>query len=170
MRYAQAGVHPSADGMMRVRDSVRLPDADAGKDRDLERTVYIHEGPVPVRKRVLTIPRSAAAFFLGALILFFVIQIGTRLSQRAAESKSIASMEQQIARISAENQSLTLEIAECRDSSRICYKAVQELGMMSSAAVEAVPVVAPDTRPYELKTVTTAQNSPSAAGLITGSR
>ena len=69
-----------------------------------------------------------------------------------------------------DNQRLELEIAECRDSSRICYRAVQELGTVSSAAVEAVPVVAPDTRPYQQRAVSAAVGSPSAAGLISGSR
>ena len=78
---------------------------------------------------------------------------------------------QAIAYTVLENRDLTRQIAECRASSRICYKAVQDLGMVSAAAVEAVPVVAPETRPFEMTNPAyTAQSSPAAAGMISGSR
>ncbi|MBQ9263306.1 MAG: hypothetical protein IJ189_03740 [Clostridia bacterium] len=170
MQYSTTGVHSIGNGVMHVRSQVRLPDADAGRNREEERQAYIHDGPVPSSKKTLTLPRGVAAFFLIVLSLYFVAQIGVRLNKRSSESKQISSMEQAIAHTIQENKDLTVQIAECRDSSRICYKAVQELGMMSSAAVEAVPVIAPDTRPYEVKTVSAAENSPSAAGIITGSR
>lgn len=171
MRYATAGVHQNNSGMMNVRWTVSLPDADAGRERDEEnRRAYVHQGPVPSSRRVWRVPLSWALLFLGALTLVFVVKIGTRLSARANESRQIASMEQAIINTIRENQELTLEIAKCRDSSRICYRAVQELGMMSSAAVEAVPVVAPDTRPFEHFSVSASAGSPSALGLSSGSR
>lgn len=170
MRYAQAGVHPRTEGMMNVRSSVRLPDADAGRERDPERQAYVHHGPVPSYKRVLRVPLTWALVFLAALSLIYIVKIGGRLNRRASETKQIASMEAAIIATAWDNQRLELEIAECRDSSRICYRAVQELGMVSSAAVEAVPVVAPDTRPYQQSAVSAAVGSPSAAGLISGSR
>lgn len=170
MRYAQTGVHQSNEKMMNVRSCVFLPDADAGRERDAGRQAYVHSGPIPVRRRTVTVPLSWALIFLAALSLVFVVRIGDRLSRRAGETRQIASMEKAIFATILENQQLEKDIAECRDSSRICYRAVQELGMMSSAAVEAVPVVAPDTRPFEHNTVSVAAASPSAAGLISGSR
>lgn len=170
MRYATMGVH-QARNVMNVRGSVRLPDADAGRDHESGRQAYAYQGVPPENRRTVTIPLSWALILLAIVALIFVIKIGGRLSRRAGETRQIASMEQAIAATIRENRDLTLEIAECRDSSRICYRAVQELGMMSSAAVEAVPVVAPDTRPYETQNaVSTAAASPIAAGLITGSR
>lgn len=170
MRYATMGVH-QARNVMNVRGSVRLPDADAGWDRDSERRAYVHPEGLPEYRRSVMIPMSWALIILGIVSLIFVIRIGDRLSRRAGETRQIVSMEQAIAATIRENRDLALEIAECRDSSRICYRAVQELGMMSSAAVEAVPVVAPDTRPHETQNaVSAAVASPSAAGLITGSR
>lgn len=170
MRYAQAGVHAPNSGMMNVRSHVILPDAEAGQDRDEERRAYVHTGPVPSSKRVVRIPVKWAVLILGALVLFFVFRIGGKLSQRASETKQISSMEQAIVATIRENMDMEAKIAKCRDSSRICYKAVQELGMVSSAAVTAVPVTAPDTRPFEPKAISTAAASPVAAGLISGSR
>ncbi len=170
MRYAQAGVHMNAGCMMNVRSHVSLPDAEAGRERDTDRQAYVHTGPVPSSKRVIRIPVKWVAAMLGVLVLIFVYRIGGKLNQRASETKQISSMEQAIVATIRENMDLEAKIAVCRDSSRICYRAVQELGMVSSAAVNAVPVTAPDTRPYEPKTVSTSAASPVAAGLISGSR
>lgn len=170
MRYAQAGVHAAPGGMMHVRSHVVLPDAEAGRERDGDRQAYVHRGPVPSSRRVIRIPVSWAAVILGVLALFFVIKIGGKLNQRASESKQISSMEQAIVATIRENMELETQVAKCRDSSRICYRAVQELGMVSSAAVNAVPVTAPDTRPFEQKSVSTAAASPAVPGLISGSR
>lgn len=171
MQYTVAGVQNNAmEAMMNVRGNVRLPDADAGRAADPERRAYVHDGPVPSSKKVLTVNRNGALIFLCLLFVFFGVKILSRVARRSAESKNISAMENSIAATILENRDLEVKLTSVRDSSRICYYAVQNLGMVSSAAVEAVPVYAPDTRPYETAKMNPAQNSPSAAGMISGSR
>ena len=70
-----------------------------------------------------------------------------------------------------DNVDLTVQVMEARDSSRICYAAAQNLGMVAATGVDAVLVVAPDTRPFEHESVW-AVNSPFSVqnGIISGSR
>lgn len=171
MQYATAGKHAVQADMMHVRGNVYLPYADAGRAEEGRRQAYVHDGPVPSSKRYWTVNRNGALVFLCLLFVFFGVKILTRVAARANESKNISAMQSSIAATIEENQRLAVKVAKARDSSRICYSAVQDLGMVSSAAVEAVPVIAPDTRPYGTMPLTTAaQTSPSAAGYITGSR
>ena len=52
---------------------------------------------------------------------------------------------------------LDLQILEARDVVRISYQAVQTLGMIPAEEAEMYYVTAPDTRPFEHKTVISAR-------------
>lgn len=169
MQYSIAGVHHQQ--VMQVRSHVYLPDAQVCAETDALRKAYVHDGQVaPQPRKVIKVSRNGALIFLCMLFVFFGVQILQRVAQRSAESKGIAAMERSIAAVEAENRNLTVQLAQVRGASRICYRAVQELGMVSSAAVEAVLVEAPDTRPGWAANTTPGQPSPAAQGLIAGSR
>ena len=172
MQYASAGVQKNDFNRLRVQSHVYLPDATAGMEQDpQDRKAFVHDGPVPSSRRRFTVSRNAALIFLCVLFVVFGYQVLVRAVAKSQESKNISLMEQSIYNTILENQGYAVEVAQARDSSRICYRAVQELGMVSSAAVEAVPVVAPDTRPHDAyRYNTAAAASPSAAGQISGSR
>ena len=149
MRYAVAGVHTSPRMAMNVQSHVYLPDAETGGMEQEERRVYVHKGPVPQYRKTVTIPLRLALIFLGALFIFYGVKIGSRVVQRNRQEQSIQTLRREIASTVIENQGYAAQVKECRNASRICYKAVQELGMVSPAAVEAVEVLALDTRPYQ---------------------
>ena len=61
--------------------------------------------------------------------------------------------------VQAEIDAVMPSVMEARNSATICYKAAQQLGMVASQGVEAIEIIAPDTRP-------TADSSLSAGVVI----
>ncbi len=172
MQYAAAGVQAAPGITMNVRANVRLPDSEAGQFWAQERQPYYAARIQPAAKRSMTMPANAALIFLAALILLFGVLVIGKACRRAEISKNISAMESSIAQTERDNAQLALEVSQARDSARISYAASQNLGMIASAGVEAVQIVAPDTRPFENQTAAQTASSPNAVpgAYISGSR
>ncbi|MBO4925370.1 MAG: hypothetical protein J5472_02715 [Clostridia bacterium] len=170
IQYASAGVQGMPGIRMNVRSNVRLPDSEAGCTELYDHQPFYAGRAVPVPRRHLTVPARGAALFLCALAVLFGAMILSRMSVKAGLSRDRSAMEDAIRKTLLENEDLKTQVAEARDQARICYAAMQSLGMISSSGVESVPVVARNTRPGQ--TVSAAANSPSSLpeGIITGSR
>ena len=173
MQYVMAGVQLAPGIRMNVRGNVRLPDSEAGHDDQRGRQPYyaaqVRSGR---RSGSVTVPATAALIFLCGLILLFGFLILDKTVQKAELSKKISSMESGIRETEADNMKLARDLTSARDSARISYEASQKLGMISSSGVEAVPVMAPDTRPFDTAKTAQAENSLLSAGggMISGSR
>lgn len=169
MQYAMAGVQAMPGMRMNVRSHVHVPDAEAGYDG--QRQPYYAAKTQRLPRRSATVPANVGIIFLCAVLLTFGIMVLDRACQRAELSKNISAMEGSIAQTIIDNSQLTLEVMEARDSSRICYAAAQDLGMVAATGVEAIQVMAPDTRP-DIQTESLTENSPFSVehGMITGSR
>ena len=170
IQYASAGVQGMPGIRMNVRSNVRLPDSEAGGAEMYDHQPFYAGRTAPAPRRHLTVPSRGAALFLCALMVLFGAMILSRMSVKASLSRDRSAMEASIQRTLQENRELEIQVAAARDQARICYAAVQSLGMISSSGVEAVPVVARTTRPGQ--TVMAAANSPLLLpeGIITGSR
>jgi len=170
MQYASAGVMGMPGIRLNVRSNVRLPDSEAGgAEMPLQQPFYAGCTASPPRPH-LTVTFRSAAVFLCALSVLFGAMILSRMSQKAQLARDRSAMESAILNTQAENEDLKRQVDEARDSARICYAAAQSLGMISSSGVEAVSVVARETRPAQ--TNTAMETSPYSArdGIITGSR
>lgn len=169
MQYAMAGVQAMPGMRMNVRSHVYVPDAEAGEGSD--RQPYYAASTRKAPRRAATIPANIGIIFLCAVFLAFAILVLNKACQRAELSKRISAMESGIAQTITDNSQLTLEVMAARDSSRICYAAAQEMGMVAATGVEAVQVMAPDTRPSR-QNISLTGDSPSPVwhGMITGSR
>ncbi len=170
VQYASAGVQGMPGIRLNVRSNVRLPDSEAGcADMPLQQPFYAGRTAAPPRRH-LTVPARGATIFLCALAVLFGALILNRVSQKAALARDRSAMESAIAQTVMENADMALRVAEARDSARICYAAVQNLGMISANGVEAVPVVARDTRPAQTRLAGEASPYSPPEGNITGSR
>ena len=171
-QYAVAGI-PSTPGMrMNVRSNVRVPDSEAGGGMEYDRQPYYAEtSQIVSPRRSITIPAHIGVIFLCAVFVIFGTMVLLRACERAELSKRISSMESSISQTIRDNTQLAVEVMEARDSARICYAAAQNLGMVAATGVDAVPVIAPDTRPFSNGSGPT-ESSPFSAGhgIITGSR
>lgn len=172
LQYAAAGVQAMPGIRMNVRSTVRVPDAEAGRDFDSARRPFDGGGetPIPPRQSV-TIPAHIGALFLCLVFVIFGCLVVNKACCRADLSRRISAMEEDITKVMRENSQLAVDVMQARESSDICFTAIQKLGMVSSSGVETVPVVAPDTRPFRAAGGQT-ENSPFSAGLgnISGSR
>ena len=169
VRYNVSGVQSAAGQRMNVRSNVTLPDAEAGMEWEEDREPFRADLAAKIaQKRSYDVPVHVAALILCAMFVVFGIAVIGKMVKKTEISKRITNMRQNIALTVQENQQLTLEVAAARDSAHISYMAVQNLGMVDSNSVEAVPVVAPETRPN--LTAQTTQTSLWEGGMITGSR
>ncbi|MBR6185797.1 MAG: hypothetical protein IKQ41_05990 [Clostridia bacterium] len=163
LQYVAAGVQAMPGMRMNVRSNVRLPDSEAGGFCAMERQPYYAEQVRPAQRRPITVPMNVALIFLCALFLVFGVMILNRTSQRAELAKRITGMKNSIAQTERDNARLALEVLNARDSARISEAAEQTCGMTASKNVETIPVVAPNTRPYETKLTVQADTSPTSA-------
>ena len=174
VQYAAAGVQALPGMRMNVRSNVRLPDSEAGTACVMEQEPYCASRTrLQPPKAHVTIPARVAVLFLCGLFLVFGWLIVGKASQRAQIAKNISQIQDGICQTCQEKRQLEQDLVKAKDSVRICYEAVQRLGMIASTGVNSVRVVAPDTRPAQTAySVTAAQEtSPSApAGMISGSR
>ena len=163
LQYVTAGVQAAPGMRMNVRSNVRLPDSEVGGRFAMEQQPFYAEQVRPMQRRPVTVPLNAALIFLCALFLVFGVMILNRTSQRAELTKRITAMENGIAQTQIDNARLYLEVMNARDSARISEAAEQTCGMTASKNVETIPVVAPNTRPYETKLTIQADTSPLSA-------
>ena len=170
--YVTAGLQAVPGMRINVRSSVHLPDSEAGQACDPERQPFRAERVRSVPRESITVPLRGAMLFLCALFVVFGCLIVSRAARRSELSKRITAMENDIVQTEKENLLLAAQVAEARDPARICDVACQKLQMKAPSSETTEHVIAPDTRPYQNKTVTQADASPHAAldGIITGSR
>lgn len=168
VRYKVSGVQSAAGQRMNVRSNVTLPNAEAGMEWEEDREPFrASDARKIAQKRSYDVPVHIAALILCALFVAFGIAVISKVTRKSEISKAITDMRSNIALTVQENQQLSLEVAAARDSAHISYMAVQSLHMVDSNSVEAVPVVAPETRPN------LAAQTPQTGfwdGMISGSR
>ncbi len=170
--YVTAGVQAAPGMRINVRSSVHLPDSEAGQAIDPDRQPFRAEHVASAPRESVTVPLRGALLFLCALFVVFGCLIVSKAAQRAELTKHISAMENEINRTVKENELLAEKVADARDPARICDMACQKLKMKAPSSDTTERVVAPDTRPFEIKTAVQADNSPYSAldGMITGSR
>lgn len=99
-----------------------------------------------------------------ALVLFFFgIVLLSQQGMIAERQKAINRLERSARDYRAQNVSLQEEIGKACDSNTICYAAARNLGMVPADTVEAVELVAQDTRPSPAQTARTATVQESGA-------
>ena len=163
VQYVTAGVQAAPGMRLNVRSNVRLPDSEAGGHAAADRQPYYAGTVRAAPRRPVTVPLNAALIFLCALFLVFGTMILNRTAQRAKLNTDIAQTETSIAKTKTAVERLNLEVINARDYARISKAAEQTCGMTASTNVETIPVVAPNTRPYETKLTVQADSSPLSA-------
>ena len=171
--YSVSGVQTPSEGWMHVRSHVTVPDGEAGESWSLGREPY-HATEVRRirRQRSFTVPFNGAALFLCLLFVAFGAAALSKAAKKAEITRNIETMEESIVQAIQDTAELSLEVAAARDSAHISYLAVQNLGMIDSKTVEAVPVVAPETRPANTVQTLLVHSSFYVArdGTVSGSR
>ena len=160
-QYALAGVHAVQGMPINVCSHVRLPDGEAGSES--YREPYCAYQTRHKNRRDVYVPRSAALLLLTVLFVIFGTMILCRMGEKTKLCKEISASEDRTAAIMLECSDLQVQVLAARDSARISYAAVQQLGMVDAKGVDIIQVIAPNTRPYQLNT-NMAESSPFSAG------
>lgn len=127
--YATAGGQYAQDDYFHVSANVYVPDGDAGTD---SASCYRHHASKHRRKGPATLPVRSAALLLTVLALICGVTVGGKLHARKELSLSISAMQKSMDATRRDNLALTEEVAQARDSSRVCYIAVNEFGMIAA--------------------------------------
>ena len=160
-QYVLAGVQAMQGMPINVCSHVRLPDGEAGSET--YREPYRAYRTRHKTRRDIYVPRSAALLFLTVLFVIFGTMILLRMCEKTRLCKDISDSEARTAAITLECSDLNVRVLEARDSARISYAAVQQLGMVDAKGMNIIQVIAPNTRPYQSNT-SVAESSPFSAG------
>lgn len=108
---------------------------------------------ISIRTAILSV--AVFAFVLGIL---YLSQQGT-LAQRQQEYNS---MSKQVEQYQSANNAISEEIHDASDAANICYTAARDLNMIPSESAQAIHLVAMDTRPVQVNTITRTADSGGA--------
>ena len=163
--YAMAGMREMPEERIRVSSRVFVQDGEAGCGE--EKPVY-RAKPEDIQKnrRSASVSIRTALLVLGACMMFFGIMVVSNEARKTALTKQIDTMTSSISATVKENHGLNIEVVTARDSTRISYQAVQDLGMISAEGAETYYVVAPETRQAAAQTT----SLPGTRSASSGSR
>ncbi|MBQ6257397.1 MAG: septum formation initiator family protein [Clostridia bacterium] len=170
--YVTAGLRAGPHMPIGVRNTVHLPDSEAGRIYESDRKPFYAGKVPPAPRESVTVPLRGALICLCVMFCVFGGLIVSKAAQRSELNKSFATIREDIAKQKQKNVELAARVDMARDRDRICDMACQRLKMIAPTHAATEYVTAPDTRPFENKTAVQAAASPNAAleGMITGSR
>lgn len=143
--YAMAGIQQAPGARFSVADSVYVLDGDAGGAES--KPVYRADtDEIRKNRRLPSISLRTAALILAVFLTVLAGMILSNAVKKAELTKQIDSTTASIAQAVKDNYALSIQVVSARDSTRISYKAVQELGMISAEGAETYYVTAPETR------------------------
>lgn len=145
LNYAVAGNQNVPSARLHVSSNVYVKDGDAGSDDAKD---SFRADPDAVQSaRQPTVSLRTAAIVLGLALTVLSVFILLNASNKARLSKQLSRMNEEIAQTVKTTRECSLALVAARDSERISYRAIHELGMIAQEGAETYYVTAPDTRP-----------------------
>ena len=158
MAYSVAGRQAQSQQRLFVKSNVHVPNADIGESYD-GRMSYSAPDHVYCRKRTYDVSLHTAVLLIGVTLFVMMMLVISTLVKKQAIVNTCNDIVNNMYAVQAEIDEVMPYVMEARNSATICYKAAQQLGMVASQGVEAIEIIAPDTRP-------TADSSLSAGVVI----
>ena len=146
MMYSVAGREAQPREKMHVKSNVYMPGAEIGEDFD-GRTSFSAPNEVYRRKRSWDISFNSAALIIGITLFAMLMMVCTTYVQKTKLVQEYNTIINTMRATQRQIDETLPEVMAARDSSVICYRAAQELGMVASQGVEVIEIYAPDTRP-----------------------
>ena len=145
MAYSVAGRQAQPQERLKVKSNVHVPNAEIGESFD-GRISY-------------DVSAHTAVLLIGMTLFVMMMLVISTLVKKQAIVNTCNDIVNNMYAVQAEIDAVMPSVMEARNSATICYKAAQQLGMVASQGVEAIEIIAPDTRP-------TADSSLSAGVVI----
>jgi len=148
MAYSLAGSNAHPREKMHVQSNVHVPDAEIGENFD-GRMSFAAPDHVYRRKRTWDVSGRVAMLMIAVTVFVMLMLMGTTHLQMTKLNNEYTSILATMQETKDEIDRLEPEVLKARNSATICYRAVQEYGMVDSVGVEAIEIYAPDTRPAD---------------------
>lgn len=158
--YTSAG-NPILPGQrIGVGKNVFVPDGDISERNDRDVFVAREQEILMNKRRIKGLSKRNALLLLSILAAVFGFAILQKVGTKMALNREISKLNSQLVLIDAEINDQYAEVINARDSARICYKAVQEMGMVNGNGADTVYItlqgkssfVLSDTNPIGLQT------------------
>ena len=148
-RYVKAGAQMKLNMRINMRDSADLPDAETTIN-DESRQVF-----KACETAMAKWNASVSIWVALAIVLFFVLVISAKgnnlLDAKLHAEKDLETLQSQYTEVSGEVAALQADFDKVCDSSYICRRAVQKLGMKRAANEAVIHISAPNTRPPSIE-------------------
>ena len=146
-RYIKTGVELMAKNMrIGVRGAVNLPDGETFTN-DSARQVFT-ACETALQKTDKRISKLLAFFVIFGVIFFCLFKIGTRMDTLNVLDAEITELESRYVELCKQTETEQVEVDKVLDSSYICKRASQELGMIRAVDdITVIQISAPLTRP-----------------------
>jgi len=146
MAYSVAGCQAQPQERLNVKSNVHVPNAEIGENYD-GRMSYAAPDHVYRRKRSYDVSFNTAIVMVSVTLFIMMMLV---ITAHVRKQECVNTCNDLIAGIYAVKDEIAEkqdDVAKARNSSTICYRAAQELGMVASQGVEAIEIYAPNTRP-----------------------
>ena len=138
MKYTQAGVRTvNAGSDFRFSGNVFVADGNISAESPND-IFCSNDSGMPKRKRPVSFTWKKALTLLAALFLIFSTVICVKAVQISDMKTELARLKSDTTGLRYKNEDLLGQIREETDPAHICYKAVQELGMVNSLGADTV--------------------------------
>ena len=139
-KYTQAGTRMVPGQRMRFMSGVQIGCSEIGETSDSDVYIATEEEKKRYQRKLRGVSRNTAAMILGVITFAMMTVILFKVGYRISLNSSIIDLQEQVFTIENEIREQKDQIAEARDSGRICYKAVQEMGMVNSSGADTVRI------------------------------
>lgn len=148
LNYVVAGNQNVPSARMHVSSNVYVKDGEAGSE-DAKESFRADMDVAAQPRRQLSVSFRMAALLLGLALTVLSVMVLLNASRKAALAGQLSEMNSAIAQTLKDTQACSVELVTARDSERISYKAIHELGMIAQEGAETYYVTAPETRPAQ---------------------
>jgi hypothetical protein len=136
MQYVQAGSQMEQQGRFQVSSHVYLYNEGEREERAAFRAQEAHEGA----GRGLKLKWAAVVMVFAVFVSFWMV--GSKIALTQELNQAYANLHSRYIAADAEGKALAAALAEKSDASKICYYAVQNLGMRLATHAETIGVTA----------------------------
>lgn len=149
-KYTTGGQRMIPDQRMNISGTIMIPGAEITEMNNTDVYVAKDEEMRYNKRRLREVSGKTAAMVLGSIVAIFAIMILVRVGIKMDLTHSIGELNQSVLDINKELETQKAEIAEARDSGRICYKAVQEMHMVNGLGADRVYITLHGTTGYSV--------------------
>ncbi len=149
-KYTTGGQRMIPDQRMNISGTLTVPGAETTETNRMDVYVAREEEIRHNRRRMHDVSGKSALAVLGSIAAVFAILILVRVGTKMTLNHDISVLNSRLEGICNELITQEKEIADARDSGRICYMAVNKMGMVNGDGADTVYITLHGTTGYSV--------------------